>query len=43
MLELYRRGLAVDRLITHRFPFAEAPEAFRMMAAGQTGKVLLEY
>ena len=43
MLKLYRGGLAVDRLITHRFPFAEAPEAFRMMAAGQTGKVLLEY
>jgi len=42
MLELYRAGLAIDRLVTHRFPLAEADEAFRLMAAVQTGKVMLE-
>ena len=42
MLDLYRSGLAIDRLITHRFPLTEADEAFRLMAAGQTGKVILD-
>jgi len=42
MLELYRGGMTIDRLVTHRFPLAEAHEAFRLMAAGQTGKVILE-
>ena len=43
MLELYRAGLAIDRLITHHFPMEEAGEGFRLMAAGLTGKVLLHY
>ncbi|NKB68102.1 MAG: zinc-binding dehydrogenase [Candidatus Latescibacteria bacterium] len=43
MLKLYRAGLAIDRLITHHFPFAQAAEAFRLMAAGKTGKVVLHY
>jgi threonine dehydrogenase-like Zn-dependent dehydrogenase len=41
MLALYRRGLPVARLITHRFPLAEAETAFREFAAGRTGKVVL--
>ena len=41
ILELYRRGLEVDDLITHRFPLAEADEAFATFASGQSGKVLL--
>ncbi len=41
MLALYRNGLPVSRLITHRWPLAEAAEAFRAFAAGETGKVLL--
>lgn len=41
MLELYRAGLDIDRLITHRLPLEEAAEGYRMMAAGETGKVLL--
>lgn len=43
MLDLYRQGLPIGSLITHRFPLAQADEAFRRMAAGLTGKVLLTY
>lgn len=43
MLALYRRGLAVEKLITHHFPLADADTAFREFAAGRTGKVLLRY
>ncbi len=43
MLALYRQGLAVEKLITHHFPLAEADSAFREFAAGRTGKVLLRY
>ena len=42
MLALYRAGLDVERLITHCFPLEEADEGFRLMAAGLTGKVLLQ-
>lgn len=41
MLALYRRGLDVGRLITHQFPRAQAAEAYRLFAAGETGKVVL--
>jgi threonine dehydrogenase-like Zn-dependent dehydrogenase len=41
MLDLYRRGLAVERLITHRFPRSQVAEAYRLFAAGETGKVIL--
>jgi len=42
MLELFRNGLAVASLITHRFPLDQAADAFGMME-GKSGKVLLEY
>ncbi|MBN1343161.1 MAG: zinc-binding dehydrogenase [Phycisphaerae bacterium] len=42
MLDMYRKGLQVERLITHRFPFEQAAEAFTLFASGQTGKVILE-
>jgi len=41
MLDLYRRGLPVDPLVTHRFPIHQAPEAFATFASGQSGKVLI--
>ena len=41
MLELYRNGLPIADLITHRLPLARGAEAFRLFASGQTGKVLL--
>jgi propanol-preferring alcohol dehydrogenase len=42
MLALYREGMPVDKLITHHFPLSEGAEAFRLFAAGQAGKVILE-
>ena len=41
MLDLYRSGLEINRLVTHRFPLEQAGEAFRDMAAGKTGKVII--
>jgi len=43
MVALYRQGLPLGKLITHRHPFAEAAAAFENFAAGGTGKVLLDY
>ncbi len=41
MLELYRKGLRVDALITHHFDLASAAEAYATFAKGETGKVIL--
>lgn len=40
LLDLYRDGLKVDQLITHRFPLAAASTAYDLFARGETGKVL---
>jgi propanol-preferring alcohol dehydrogenase len=41
ILDLYHRGLRVDKLITHRFPLKEAQEAFLRFSRGETGKSML--
>lgn len=41
ILDLYRRGLDLTGLVTHRFPLAEADRAFALFASRQSGKVLL--
>ena len=41
IMGLYRRGLKVDDLITHRFPLEEADAAFATFASGESGKVLI--
>jgi propanol-preferring alcohol dehydrogenase len=41
MLALYRRGLRVEKLISHRFPLERAAEAFAEFAAGRTAKAVL--
>lgn len=41
MLDLYRKGLPVDDLITHHFDLADAAEAYSLFARGETGKVIL--
>ena len=42
MLKLFRNGLGINRLITHHFSIEEADEAFQLMSAGSTGKVILQ-
>lgn len=41
MFDLWREGLDVAQMITHRFSLDDAPEAFELFNRGQTGKVLL--
>ncbi|MEE2657283.1 MAG: zinc-binding dehydrogenase [Candidatus Latescibacterota bacterium] len=43
MREMYANGLPIRDLISHRFPFAEMATAFETFAAGETGKVVIEY
>ncbi|NUP98285.1 MAG: zinc-binding dehydrogenase [Armatimonadetes bacterium] len=38
MLELYRRGLPLEKLVTHRFRLADIGQAFAAFAAGKVGK-----
>lgn len=40
LLDLYRQGLRVNDLITHRFPLAQAPAAYDLFDRGETGKVI---
>lgn len=41
MVDLYRRGMRVDKLVTHHLPLAAADAAFAEFAAGRTGKTVL--
>ena len=41
MVALYRQGLPVADLVTHRFPLGEAQQAYDAFTSGATGKVLL--
>jgi len=43
MAAMLQSGLDVHSVITHRFPINEFDEAFATVAAGQSGKVLLEW
>ncbi len=42
MLDLVRRGLAVEKLISARYPLEEAQAAYAAFARGETAKVILE-
>lgn len=41
MLALYRQGLPIASLVTHRMPLERGAEAFQLFSSGKTGKVLL--
>lgn len=41
VVAMIRRGFVPERTVTHRFPIAQGPEAFRLFAEGRTGKVVL--
>ncbi len=42
IIDFYRRGLPVEKMITDHFPLKEAQAAFDKFAAGKAGKVILE-
>ena len=43
MTALIQSGLDITPVITHRFPFTEFQEAFRLMRSGQSGKIILDW
>jgi len=43
MLAMINSGLDLSGIITHRFPASEYQQAFDVMAAGQCGKVVLDW
>ena len=43
MTALIQSGLDITPVITHRFPFLEFEEGFRLMRSGQSGKIVLQW
>ena len=43
MIDAYRGGLPVLDLVTHRFPYTQAEEAYALFVSRVTGKVLLDW
>jgi threonine 3-dehydrogenase len=43
MTMMIQSGLDISPVITHRFPYAEYEEAFRLMKNGQAGKIILHW
>ena len=43
MTMMLRNGLDITPAITHRFPYTEFEEAFRVMRSGESGKVVLTW
>lgn len=43
MLALYRRGLNVTAMVTHRYRLDQIGDGYVAMAGGQSGKVIIEY
>jgi len=43
MLAMINSGLDLSGIITHRFPASEFQQGFDVMAAGQCGKVVLDW
>ncbi len=43
MISMLQSGLHIDPILTHHFPVAQYQEAFKMMASGQSGKIVLEW
>ena len=43
MVAMLQSGLNIDPVITHHFPIDEFEEAFKTMASGQSGKIILDW
>lgn len=41
LISFVQGGLAVEKMITHKFPFEKADEAYKKFCSGETGKVVL--
>jgi len=41
LIELVRRGLRVDKIVTHKFPLDESEKAWALFDSGKTGKVII--
>jgi propanol-preferring alcohol dehydrogenase len=41
MIALVRRGLPVERIVTHRYPLSDAKAAFTLFRSAECGKILL--
>ena len=43
MIALIQEGLDLTPILTHRYPLAQFQEGFKVMASGQSGKVVLDW
>ena len=43
MISMLQSGLDISAIITHRFPVDDYEEAFKIMASGQSGKIILDW
>jgi threonine 3-dehydrogenase len=43
MTSMIQSGLDISPIITHQYHYTEYQEAFRVMASGQSGKVILDW
>ena len=43
MTVMLQSGLDISPVITHRFPYQDFEEAFNIMEAGQSGKIILNW
>ena len=43
MVAMLQSGLNIDPIITHRFPVEEFEKGFEIMAAGNSGKIILDW
>ena len=43
MMSMLRSGLNIERILTHKFSFADYEKGFAVMNSGQCGKVVLDW
>lgn len=43
MIAMLQSGLDISPIMTHHFPVADYQEAFKIMASGQSGKIILDW
>ena len=43
MMSMLRSGLNIERILTHKFSFADYEKGFAVMNSGQCGKAVLDW